>query len=143
MLLCLCVSNCLLSSVVNVLESRVDQNLFIRYMIGISEGRQVRESLRAVLAFMIAHDVPFDLLVRLEHFLPDYERRRLSCHVAEFLLLFSPMMQGDRRDTLRAVAAGKNNEAQRAMFIELLRNGSSDQADFSSVRSSSICVVPR
>jgi hypothetical protein len=104
-------------------------------MLGLGDKARARDSLRATLAFMVSHDVPFDLLVRMEHYAPANERgSKLARHIAEFLLLFSPMLQRERRETLSAVAVGCDSDVQRLAFLDLLRKGSSDQAEFYAVK---------
>jgi hypothetical protein len=107
--------------IVNLLESKTDRSLFMRYMVALGDPQHVRASLRAALAFLVSHSVPFNLIVRLEHYLPVDERALLPRHIAEFLLLFSPLVQGEQREMLVAVCAGRGSDAQWCAFINLLR----------------------
>ena len=117
-----CLNFCLFlrCSVFRSLPLIADRSRFVSLMQALSSKDCSRNAARALVAFLVSRVVPFNVIYMLESFFPAEERIRLRPYVAEFILLFCPLLSGERRSMLEAVAAGSASDQQMVLFSEIL-----------------------
>lgn len=108
------------SSIIQSFPHPVDHARFSILLRALGTSDSARDAARAVVAFLVSRAVSLPTILTLEPFFPTSERGNTLRYVAEFVLLFSPLIRGERRALLEAVATGTATVAQLTQFADTL-----------------------